>query len=136
MARIHGVRANSSEIERTMNRAIALILCGVLAACSQTTSTTSTTQTAAAPKAAAQAAPKGKAGKMTTAQRCEDAMRKATQAQTNAAMLGGALSMVGGFGGLGRGGAIAAQAASVGGSLVQAKAQTDADKALEAECMG
>ncbi|WP_395450472.1 hypothetical protein ACHMW7_12095 [Aminobacter sp. UC22_36] len=117
-----------------MKRAIALILCGVLAACSQTTSTTSTMKTAGAPKAAAQAAPKGK--KLTTAQRCEEAMRKATQAQTNAAMLGGALSMVGGFGGFGRGGAIAAQAASVGGSLMQAKAQTDADKALDTECIG
>ncbi|CAI2933544.1 hypothetical protein [Aminobacter niigataensis] len=119
-----------------MKTAIALMLCGVLAACSQTTSTTSTTKTAGAPTAAAQVAPKGKAGKMTAEQRCEEAMRKATKAQTNAAMLGGALSMVGGFGGLGRGGAIAAQAASVGGSLMQAKAQDDAGKALEAECMG
>ncbi|MBT1156602.1 hypothetical protein J1C56_13455 [Aminobacter anthyllidis] len=118
-----------------MKRAIALILCGVLAACSQTTSTTSTTQASAgAPKAAAQVAPKGK--KQTAAQRCEEAMRKATQAQTNAAMLGGALSMVGGLGGFGRGGAIAGSVASVGGSLVQAKAQNDADTALNAECMG
>jgi secreted effector protein SseD len=117
-----------------MKRAIALMMCGVLAACSQTTSTTSTTTTAGAPKTAAQVAPRGK--KLTAAQRCEEAMRKATQAQTNAAMLGGALSMVGGFGGLGRGGAIAGSVASVGGSLMQAKAQNDADKALDAECMG
>lgn len=118
-----------------MKTAIALMLCGALAACSQTTSTTSTMKTAGAPKAAAQVT-KGKSGKMTAEQRCAEAMRKATQAQTNAAMLGGALSMVGGFGGLGRGGAIAAQAASVGGSLMQAKAQDDAGKAMDAECMG
>ncbi|MBB6464166.1 hypothetical protein HNQ96_000013 [Aminobacter lissarensis] len=117
-----------------MKRAIGLMMCGVLAACSQTTSTTSTTKTAGAPKAAAQLAPKGK--KLTAAQRCEEAMRKATQAQTNAAMLGGALSMVGGLGGFGRGGAIAGSVASVGGSLVQAKAQNDADTALNTECMG
>lgn len=137
MARIHGVRANSSEIERTMNRAIALILCGALAACSQATTTTSTMKAAGAPKAAAQAAPKGKSGKMTAAQRCNEAMQNAAKAQTDAAMLGGALSMVGGFGGFaGRGGAVVAQAASVGGSLMQAKAQNDTDKALEAECVG
>lgn len=108
-----------------MKRAILLIMCGLLAACSQSAwggpKTTSAT---------AKAAPKKN---QTAAQRCEEAMRK----QTDAAMLGTALSVVGGLGGFaGRGGAVAAQAASVGGSLVQAKAQNDADKAIDAECMG
>ena len=81
------------------------------------------------------AAPKVK--KQNAEQRCNEAMQKAAQAQTDAAMLGGALSMVGGFGGFaGRGGAVVAQAASVGGSLMQAKAENDTDKALETECMG
>jgi secreted effector protein SseD len=51
-------------------------------------------------------------------------------------MLGGALSMVGGLGGFGgRGGAIAGQAVSMGGSIVQAKAQNDAQSMMEEECM-
>lgn len=116
-----------------MKRAILLILCGLAAACSQTATTSSP-----GPAAKASARTSAKATtRQAAAANCEQAMRKATQAQTNAAMLGGALSMVGGFGGFGgRGGAIAAQAASVGGSLVQAKAQGDADKAMQAECMG
>ncbi|WP_157632779.1 hypothetical protein [Hoeflea sp. 108] len=114
-----------------MKRAILLIMCGALAACSQTAGTSGgPATTSATAKPATKAQPK-KA--QTVAQRCEDAMRK----QNNAAMLGTALSVVGGFGGFGgRGGAVAAQAVSVGGSLVQAKAQGDADKALETECMG
>ncbi|WP_269930671.1 hypothetical protein [Aminobacter sp. HY435] len=119
-----------------MKRATLLICCGLLAACSQTNTATDTSPQLAA--AAARPAAKGKAGKaMTAQQRCEEAMQKAAKAQTNAAMLGGALSMVGGFGGFGgSGGAIAASAASVGGSLVQAKAQNDADQAMQTECMG
>lgn len=55
--------------------------------------------------------------------------------QTQAAMLGGALSMVGGIGGMGgEGGAIAAQAASVGGSLIQSQASAHAEAAMTQEC--
>ncbi|MEO5325705.1 hypothetical protein PV773_20555 [Mesorhizobium sp. CC13] len=118
-----------------MKRTILLILCGLAAACTQTATTSSPGQAAKASSRTSAKAPA--TTRQTAAANCEEAMRKATQAQTNAAMLGGALSMVGGFGGFGgRGGAIAAQAASVGGSLVQAKAQGDADKAMQAECMG
>jgi hypothetical protein len=67
--------------------------------------------------------------------RCADAANEAAKAQTNAAMLGGALSMVGGLGGLGgRGGMVAAQAASVGGSVVQSQASAKSQAALNAEC--
>lgn len=119
-----------------MKRATLLICCGLLAACSQTNSTADTSPQLAA--AAAKPAAKGKAGTaMTAQQRCEDAMQKAAKAQTNAAMLGSALSMVGGLGGFaGRGGAVAAQAASVGGSLMQAKAQNDSEQTMQQECLG
>jgi len=73
--------------------------------------------------------------KTAAADRCADAANRAVQAQTNAAMLGGALSMVGGLGGLGgRGGMIAAQAASVGGSVVQSQARAQAHAGMQ-ECM-
>lgn len=118
-----------------MKRATLLIMCGLLAACSQTTGTSGgPATTSATAKPAAKADTKKH---QTAAQRCDEAMQKAAKAQTNAAMLGTALSVVGGFGGFGgNGGAVAAQAVSVGGSLVQAKAQNDADKALNTECMG
>lgn len=109
-------------------RVIAVLLCGVLAACSQT-------NTHDARSATAQSVAKPKA-QQTAATRCTDAAHKMRQQATNAAMLGGALSMVGGVAGFGgRGGAIAGQAVSMGGSLVQAKAQDDARSTMEEECM-
>lgn len=108
-------------------RLIAVLLCGALAACSQTN--TQNTTSAAAPPAA-----KPKA-QHASADRCADAAHKMQQQATNAAMLGGALSMVGGVAGFGgRGGAIAGQAVSMGGSLVQAKARNDARSTMEEEC--
>jgi secreted effector protein SseD len=51
---------------------------------------------------------------------CAAAAKQAADAETGAAVLGGALSMVGSFGGFGgRGGAIAGSVASQGGALVQ-----------------
>ena len=109
-------------------RMIAVLLCGALAACSQTNTnetTSATARSAAKPKA-----------QQTAATRCTEAAQKMRQQATNAAMLGGALSMVGGVAGFaGRGGAIAGQAVSVGGSLVQAKAQNDAQGMMEEECL-
>jgi len=112
-------------------RMIALLLCGALAACSQTNTQSHNTQSS---KSAAQAAkPKTQ---QTAEARCAEAVRKTQQQATNAAMLGGALSMVGGFGGFGgRGGAIAGQAVSAGGSLMQAKARNDAQGMVEEECL-
>lgn len=112
-----------------------IILCGLLAACSQTSSpqTASVAQKGKNAKPAAYAAaqaPRAAAGD------CEQAVAKMQQQQMNSAMLGGALSMVGGLGGFaGRGGAVAAQAASVGGSVMQAKAQNDAQNVISQECM-
>lgn len=116
-----------------------------LAACGQTTGSArrappandvqvAAAQTPApAPKQAA--VPKQAAAQQQAAQRCADAASKAAQSQTQAAMLGGALNMVGGFGGFGgRGGAIAAQAASVGGSVVQSQASAKAQTQMQQDC--
>jgi hypothetical protein len=70
------------------------------------------------------------------AERCAGAANKMAETQTRAAMLGGALNMVGGFGGFGgRGGMVAAQAASVGGQVVQSQAQAKAQSQMQQECM-
>jgi hypothetical protein len=104
-----------------------------LAACSQTTGaarrapSANDVQVAAAPKAGPP---------QQVAARCAQAANKAAHAQTKAAMLGGALNMVGGFGGLGgRGGMVAAQAASVGGQVVQSQASANAQTQMQQECM-
>lgn len=111
-------------------RLIAVLLCGALAACSQTNSSQKEVAVAATPQ-------KVRSGtQQTRAANCQDAVAKMQKQQTNTAMLGGALSMVGGLGGLGgRGGAIAAQAVSYGGSVMQAKAQSDMQGAIEKECL-
>lgn len=114
-------------------RIIAVLFCGALAACSQTGTNAGSPQTAAnegaAPKPAARHA-------LSPETRCQEAIAKAQQKSTNAAVLGSALSMAGGLGGFGgRGGAIAAQAVSMGGSVMQAKAQGDTRNAVEQECM-
>ncbi len=109
-------------------RILAVLFCGVLAACSQTAAPA--TNTATAPAAA-------RTGTQTAdPTACEQAVAKAQQQATKAAMFGSALSMAGGLGGFaGRGGAIAAQAVSAGGSIMQAKAQNDTRGAVEKECL-
>jgi secreted effector protein SseD len=103
-----------------------------LAACGQTTGAARRAPAAGGPQLATVQKQAGTAKSNDAAQRCTDAMNKAAQAQTNAAMLGGALNMVGGLGGFGgRGGAIAAQAASVGGSVVQSQASAKAQADLQ-----
>ncbi len=116
-----------------------ILLCGALAACSQTGS--SQTPSAAAQEAKPTAGPTAAnsrqvaEGAAAAAQECQEAVAQAQRRQMNSAMLGGALSMVGGLGGFaGRGGAVAAQAMSVGSSVVQAKAQGDANNAIQKEC--
>lgn len=79
--------------------------------------------------------PAGRAAEQQVAERCAEAANKAAQAQTSAAMLGGALSMAGGLGFGGRGGMVAAQAASVGGQVVQSQASAKAQAELQQECM-
>jgi hypothetical protein len=116
-------------------RLIAVLLCGALAACSQTTSN-ETASVAAQPDAKSNAQQTAPKAQYASADRCAEAARKMQQQATNSAMLGGALSMVGGIAGFGgRGGAIAGQAVSMGGSLVQAKARNDARSTMEEECM-
>lgn len=106
-----------------------------LAACGQTTGSARRAPPASGPQLATVSKPSGAVAPQQAAQRCADAAGKAAQAQTNAAMLGGALNMVGGLGGFGgRGGAIAAQAASVGGSVVQSQASAKAQADMQQGC--
>lgn len=108
--------------------AFALLLCGILAGCSQTTTSddpvaTGATSTRPAPRTA------GKA------QGCDDAIRKASSARQNAMVGGALLSAAGGFGGYaGHGGAIIGQAASIGGSMIQQQAARDANRTVFEEC--
>ncbi|WP_421915226.1 hypothetical protein [Mesorhizobium sp.] len=68
---------------------------------------------------------------------CAEAAQKAARAQTNAALLGGVLSAAGGLGGLaGNGGVIAGQAASIGGSVLQSQAASNARAGLVEDCYG
>lgn len=68
---------------------------------------------------------------------CAEAAGKAARAQTNAALLGGVLSMAGGLGGLaGNGGVIAGQAASIGGSVLQSQAAGNAQAGIAETCYG
>lgn len=90
----------------------------VLAGCSQTAE--GPTAASAGEKPAARTA-----ARQPAAADKKDACEEAMQAQTNAAMLGGALGVVGGLGGFGgRGGAIAGQVASTAGGMV-ARSQSD-----------
>jgi secreted effector protein SseD len=118
-----------------------LVLGIALAGCSQTTETASTGKAGQGSKAAqaSKSAPTrhaSAAGRAeASAQACADAVKKASDAQMGAAVLGGALSMVGGFGGYaGQAGMVAAQAASVGGSLVQQQASQKAEAAMRQSC--
>ena len=66
---------------------------------------------------------------------CVEAAQKAANAQTGAAIASGALSMVGGLGGFaGQGGMVAAHAATIGTTAIQAQAQADAQAAMAQEC--
>lgn len=118
-------------------RIIAILLCGALAACSQTgTSQTGASQTtSSAGGQSAKAGAKPNTRQASTGDKCQEAVAKVQQQQMNSAMLGGALSMVGGLGGFaGRGGAVAAQAVSVGSSVAQAQARGNAQSAIQEEC--
>lgn len=114
-------------------RIIAVLFCGALAACSQTGTNAGSPQTVAnkgaAPKPAGRHA-------FSPETRCQEAIAKAQQQSTKAAVLGSALSMAGGLGGFaGRGGAIAGQAVSMGSSVMQAKTRNDTQNAVEQECL-
>ncbi|MBZ9772951.1 hypothetical protein [Mesorhizobium sp. CO1-1-8] len=90
------------------------------------------------PRSIASAAGSKKAqNEPTTETACADAAKKAAKAQTNAALLGGVLSMAGGLGGLaGNGGVIAGQAASIGGSVLQSQATSSARAGIAEDCYG
>ncbi len=114
-----------------MKSLVIVMLCGALAACSQTAGSGGQ-EMASATKPAAQsrqASAKQAAGKK--ADTCDEAI----QAQANSAMLGGALGMVGSFGGFGgRGGAVAAQVASTAGGMVARSQSQKAQEAVMREC--
>ena len=128
-----------------MVKAIAVFLCGALAACSQTATApqarqATTARTAAkANPAVANANPSAAAIEEIPPEyaalmaRCEAAIKREQQKQVAGAMLGSALSMAGGFAGIG--GAIAGEAVSVGRSLAQAGAENSARTAIEKERM-
>ena len=106
-----------------------LMLCGLAAGCSQTTQ--QATQTAESrPAANKTVATKA----MTKEQRCQEAINAAMRKRQNAAMAGSVRSPVGSLGGFaGRGGAIAGQAASVGGSIIASQGAGGMSGAME-EC--
>ncbi|MDR6759244.1 nitrate/nitrite transporter NarK [Mycoplana sp. BE70] len=88
------------------------LLCLAVGGCSQTSSGSGTAVPTREKSAAVTAGMQKPKPKRKT---CEEAI----QAQSNAAMLGGALGMVGSFGGFGgRGGMVASQAASTAGTMV------------------
>ena len=69
------------------------------------------------------------------AQRCDEAIRSASNTRQNAMVGGALLSAAGGFGGYaGHGGAIVGQVASIGGSMIQQQAARDANQAVFEEC--
>ena len=104
------------------------MLCALAAGCSQTTQ--QATQTAESRPANKTVATKA----MTKEQRCQEAINAAMRKRQNAAMAGSVLSAVGSFGGFaGRGGAIAGQAASVGGSIIASQGAGGMSGAME-EC--
>ncbi|MBB4015746.1 hypothetical protein GGR16_000752 [Chelatococcus caeni] len=119
-----------------MKRLLLLFCCLLVGACNQT-STPDAGVPAGARVAASAPAETPRRGKRNAAEierACMEAANKAAEAQTGAAVIGSALSLVGGFGGFGgRGGMIAAQAASTGGSLIQSHAGRQA-RATMADC--
>ncbi|OKO84439.1 hypothetical protein AC629_21545 [Bradyrhizobium sp. NAS80.1] len=112
-----------------MKIAIVLVLGVAVAGCNQTTSST------ADRLPMGQQATAGRTSAKQAAVRCAETAQRAADAQTNGVIVGSALSMVGGFGGMGgRGGEVAAQAASMGGSVIQSQANDNAAAALERDC--
>ena len=91
-----------------------------LAGCTQTTGNAITKEPAGRTASA-------RVDRQKTRAETKDACLEAMQAQTNAAMLGGALGMVGGFGGFaGRGGAVAGHIASTAGGVIANQAANGA----------
>jgi len=124
-------------------KTIRILALGLLAAgCSQTAQQASVAPAPAGKAVAAKTTDKATGKQAQVAQqaqsqamRCADAAKKAADSQMQAAMLGGALSMVGGLGGFaGTGGMVAAQAASVGGSIVQQQAGSKAQAEMRQSC--
>ncbi|MGI6852559.1 hypothetical protein [Mesorhizobium sp. 1B3] len=112
-----------------MKIAIVGAVCLAIAGCSQTTSGPATTAAESGKSVSARA----KTHK--TAARNRDACDEAIQAQANAAMLGSALGMVGGFGGFGgRGGMVASQVASTAGNMVATSQSAKAHAGVMREC--
>jgi len=111
-------------------KTIWILALGLLAAgCSQTAQQASVT-----PAPAGKAVAAAKATDKATGKQAQVA-QQAADSQMQAAMLGGALSMVGGLGGFaGTGGMVAAQAASVGGSIVQQQAGSKAQAEMRQSC--
>lgn len=104
-------------------------VCLAIAGCSQTASGP---ETAAAKNGKSVVA---RAGTQKTAAAKKDACDEAITAQTNAAMLGGALGMVGSFGGWGgRGGMVASQVASTAGNMVASNQSAKARAGVMREC--
>ncbi|QYM71705.1 hypothetical protein K1X45_09035 [Pseudochrobactrum sp. Wa41.01b-1] len=106
------------------------LLCLALGGCSQTSSQTGTTASVRGKSAVTTAGVQTRKPS-TSRDACADAVR----AQSNAAMLGGALGMVGGFGGFGgRGGMIAGQVASTAGTMVANSQSAKAQSGVMQEC--
>lgn len=100
-----------------------------LAGCSQTTGDATTTASVSGNPSRQMAA------KQTPTTSKRDACEKAMRSQTNAAMLGSALGMVGGLGGFGgQGGAIAGHVASTAGSMVAQSQSANARASVMQEC--
>lgn len=99
-----------------------------LSGCSQTTEAPATAAYAGEKKPA-------RAGQQKVAAQKRNACEEAVQAQTNAAMLEGALGMMGGLGGFaGRGGMVASQVASTAGSMVATSQSAKARAGVMQEC--
>ncbi|MGB3815362.1 MAG: hypothetical protein WA950_19265 [Shinella sp.] len=113
-----------------MKLAIIGLLCLVIGGCSQSTSGPATTASVRGKSATASAGTQ-KQKPVTKRGGCEEAIR----AQSNAAMLGGALGMVGSFGGFGgRGGMVASQVASTAGNMVANSQSAKAHSGGMQEC--
>lgn len=121
-----------------MKPVLVAMLCIAVSACSSTAEAPApaSTTTASTTIGAASVKPAARAGETkTAAARGKDACEQAMQAQTNAAMLGGALGMVGSFGGLGgRGGMVASQVAATAGNVVANSQSARARAGVMQEC--
>lgn len=105
-----------------MRTLLAIALCGVLAACSQTST----------PADAGKPTPSARKQAATSKQdACDAAVRK----QANSAMLGSALGMAGSLGGFGgHDGAVAAQIASTAGGVIARQQQAQAQADMMRDC--